>query len=208
MPDYIAIGDIHGMDSLLVQLLEKLPTDGEIIFLGDYIDRGPQSRAVITHLLQLQQQRLCHFLRGNHEAILLSSLDGNTDMRNFWLRNGGLQTLESYDREIPPTHEEFFRRTLPYYTTDAYIFVHAGLVPGRTLEEIGPDEFLWIREPFLSTDYNWGKVVIHGHTPTRKFPPQIYPNRINVDTGAVFGGALTAVLLPEYEFISIPASAG
>lgn len=204
MPEYIAIGDIHGMNNLLDELLACLPPSGELVFLGDYIDRGTGSKETIDRLLALRKKRHCHFLRGNHEAMLLSALDGNDEMRQFWLRNGGVQTLESYQGRVSDEHVNFLKQTQPYLVTEKYIFVHAGLVPGIPIEKTGPEDFLWIREPFLSTDYNWGRPVIHGHTPMRLLPPEIRANRINVDTGAVFGGALTAVILPETTFISVP----
>lgn len=207
MTDYIAIGDIHGMRSLLDELLVQLPDEGELVFLGDYIDRGPDSRGVIDRLLQLSDSRPCHFLRGNHEAILLAALDSEKGMEQFWLRNGGLATVESYQGRPTPEHEQFFRRTRPYLVTEDYLFVHAGLLPGKTLAESDLDELLWVHDPFLTSEYDWGKLVIHGHTPTENRQPDLRANRINIDTGAVYGGALTAMLLPERECISVPCRA-
>lgn len=207
MTDYIAIGDIHGMCSLLNELLARLPDEGELVFLGDYIDRGPDSRGVIDRLLRLRQSRPCHFLRGNHEAMLLAALDGESRMKQFWLSNGGLATVENYQGRPTPEHEQFIRQTLPYLVTEHYLFVHAGLLPGKTPAESIPEELLWVRDPFLTSDYDWGKLVIHGHTPTENRQPDLRANRINIDTGAVFGGALTAILLPARECITIPCRA-
>lgn len=206
----IAIGDIHGLAKTLERLLERVPKQGLLIFLGDYIDRGPSSNTVISRLLRLQGERECIFLRGNHEAMALEALEGNLDAEMAWQRNGGLQTLRSYNYEIPDEHLDFLQRTRPYYLTDRYIFVHGGLLPEYQpdeLEEMGEEElFWWVREPFLSTDYDWGRQVIHGHTPTANGRPDVHANRINIDTGAVYGGHLTALVLPKRKFISVPAN--
>jgi len=206
MPDYIAIGDIHGMNKALEALLLRLPPQGEVIFLGDYIDRGPETKSVIDRLLHLRENRPCIFLRGNHEAMMLATLTGRSDADTDWLRNGGLQTLESYQGRPSDAHIAFLRHTLPFYETEDYIFVHAGLMPGIPLAATGPDVYLWIRESFLTASYDWGRLVVHGHTPLIGGIPDIRPNRINIDTAAVYGGTLTALLLPECETISIPTS--
>ncbi|MHB9131887.1 MAG: metallophosphoesterase family protein [Armatimonadota bacterium] len=203
MPDQIAIGDIHGMHHLLDTLLQRLPPGGGLVFLGDYLDRGPATEAVINTLIELQQQRECVFLRGNHEAMALSVLDGDRYYEHTWLRNGGIATLDSYGGRLPEAHLDFLRATIPYYETERYIFVHGGLEPGFQPDEIASEELCWMREPFLSTDYDWGRLVVHGHTPTGTGLPDIHPNRINIDTGAVYGGPLTAILLPEQEFIMV-----
>ena len=204
MPAYIAIGDIHGMYTMLEELLAQLPSAGELIFLGDYIDRGPAADRVIARLLELRDARPCRFLRGNHEEMCLAALGGDRNIEKFWLLNGGLQTLESYQGRPPASHVAFLHETLDFVESPDYIFVHAGLQPGIPPEENTPETLRWIREPFLNTAYDWGRLVIHGHTPTWNRQPEIRPNRINIDTGAVYGGALTAVLLPEMEFISVP----
>jgi serine/threonine protein phosphatase 1 len=100
----------------------------------------------------------------------------------------------------------FLRQTVPYLATDDYIFVHAGLRPAVPLAEQTLDDLLWIRDPFLQSTYDWGRRVIHGHTPTDGLAPDILPHRINVDTGAVYGGALTAIALPDCTCIAIPAT--
>ena len=203
MPDYIAIGDIHGMAELLDEVLAALPAQGELVFLGDYIDRGPESREVIARLMALGWERPCHFLRGNHEEMMLAALDdGDPAMRVDWLLNGGVQTLDSYGGTPPNAHLDFIRQTELYFATADYIFVHAGLLPGCTPEDTPPEDLLWIREPFLDAIYDWGRLVVHGHTPCKTGVPDIRPNRINIDTAAVYGGALTALLLPERVCIS------
>lgn len=202
---YIAIGDIHGLAKTLDSLLAKLPPTGRLVFLGDYIDRGPDSKGVIARLLTLEQQRDCVFLRGNHEAMAIKAYDGDADAEAAWQYNGGYQTLISYQYLIPDAHLDFLRRTRPYYATDDYIFVHGGLVPGLQPDEMEEERLWWMREPFLSSDYDWGRLVIHGHTPTGRDTPEIHRHRINLDTAAVYGGRLTALLLPKRKFISVKA---
>jgi len=200
---HIAIGDIHGLAKTLEQLLARLPKEGVLVFLGDYIDRGPASKEVIDRLLKLEKERECVFLRGNHEAMALDAIDGDLEAQLAWQRNGGLDTLDSYDYDIPDDHLNFIRRTRPFFATEQYIFVHGGLLPEREPEEVDTPLLWWMREPFLSSDYNWGRLVIHGHTPTGYGRPEVRPNRVNLDTGAVYGGKLTALLLPHRRFISV-----
>jgi serine/threonine protein phosphatase 1 len=204
--NFIAVGDIHGLSRTLERLLGRIPSTGQLIFLGDYIDRGPSSREVINRLLRLEQERDCVFLRGNHEAMALEALAGNLDAEVAWQRNGGLQTLRSYDYTISDEHLDFLRRTRPYFATDQYIFVHGGLLPGCQPEAMPEDMLWWVREPFLSSDDNWGRLVIHGHTPTASGRPEVRPNRINIDSGAVYGGKLTALILPKRKFITESAN--
>lgn len=203
MPKYIAIGDIHGMSSMLDDLLLHLPDEGIVVFLGDYIDRGRDSYGVINRLIALQQEREVVFLRGNHEELCLDSLSGNSEAVHTWLANGGLATIQSYQQHSLEEHVDFLMATRLMYETEDYIFVHAGLAPNIPLEENSAEECLWIRYDFLLSDYDWGKIVIHGHTPTRNFVPEAKPNRINIDTGAFFGGRLSALLLPEGEVIAV-----
>jgi serine/threonine protein phosphatase 1 len=203
MPEYIAIGDIHGCRELLELLLTRLPAAGTLVFLGDYIDRGPDARGVIDRLIVLRDERPCVFLRGNHEAMALSmSRVGDEHTTQMWLLNGGVETLNSYgDDGIPPDHLAFLAQTLPYFATDDYIFVHGGLRPGQQPAEMREEELWWLRDTFLQSDYDWGRLVIHGHTPMTSGRPEFRKNRINIDTAAVFGGALTALLLPEKKII-------
>lgn len=204
MANYIAIGDIHGMNGMLEKLLGCLPEAGTLVFLGDYIDRGPGSRKVIERLLELEQQRTCVFLRGNHEMLALDALKGDQQAELTWIFNGGAETITDYDEGIfSPEHHDFLKRTQLYHLTAETIFVHAGLEPGIPVELNEERTFCWMREPFLSSAYNWGRLVVHGHTPNQAHKTEIRPNRINIDTGAVYGGALTALLLPEREFIAV-----
>ena len=205
MVEYIAIGDIHGMSAVLCKLLAQVPTEGTLVFLGDYIDRGPDSRGVIDRLLKLRDERPCVFLRGNHEAMALEALEeaDNEASMDHWRKNGGQQTLASYGGHLPDAHVQFMRDTPLFLETAAFIFVHAGLMPGFQPNITPQNVLLWIRDPFLSSRYDWGRLVVHGHTPVRA--PEKRPNRLNIDTGAVYGRCLTAALLPERRFISVPS---
>ncbi|MDH7570985.1 MAG: metallophosphoesterase family protein [Armatimonadota bacterium] len=203
MPTHIAIGDIHGMLNLLDALLARLPQEGHLVFLGDYLDRGPNSCGVINRLIRLARQRPCTFLRGNHEEMALAVLNGARRMKSAWIESGGDATLRSYRwRRIGRKHRLFLRETCYFYETENFLFVHASIPPGLTpaqCVEIDPGQLLWPR--FEETDYHWGKLVIHGHT--RVAQPVEAPNRINIDTGAGHGGPLTALLLPEREYVSV-----
>lgn len=189
----LAVGDIHGCRASLEGLLEKVaPSEADrLIFLGDYIDRGPDSKGVIDTLLALARRfPQTVFLKGNHEAMFLDFLAGRN--RILYLENGGTSTLESYREEgnirVPAAHLNFFRSLPRYYTTEGFIFVHAGLRPGIPLEEQREEDLLWIRNDFLDSDYDWGKTVVFGHTPLPQ--PLFSTTRIGLDTGAVYGRSL------------------
>ncbi len=208
MGKIFAIGDIHGSFDRLQDLMQKIPIDfanDTLVFIGDYIDRGPASVEVVDYLLDLKKRVPgIIFLKGNHEDMLEKYLDG-TD-RFTYLLNGGQNTLDSYlsktDRSdsfpIPTDHIEFFKSLRLYYETEAYIFVHAGLRPKVPLASQETEDLLWIRDKFIYSKYNFGKPVVFGHTPLEK--PLVEPNKIGIDTGAVYGNALTCVQLPELEF--------
>jgi serine/threonine protein phosphatase 1 len=208
MKKIFAIGDIHGCYDRLKALVEKIPIDfsrDTLLFIGDYIDRGPHSAEVVDYLIQLKKRvKEVIFLKGNHEDMLDKFLNG--DDRFTYLLNGGQQTLDSYLKKtvqpesfpIPPDHVEFFKSLRLYYETEEFIFVHAGLRPRTPLETQSTEDLLWIRDNFISTKYDFGKRVIFGHTPLKK--PLVEPNKIGIDTGAVYGNALTCVQLPELVF--------
>ncbi len=194
--------------SKIEALLRRLPVDWSsdtVVFLGDYVDRGPDSRKVIDLMLELYKahpKRLV-FLRGNHEEMFLQYLAGEISPI-YLLALGGKQTLNSYPSEdgrplVPDSHRLFLERLRLYYEIDDYIFVHAGLRPGMPLEEQQPSDLLWIRSEFIRSDYDWGKRVVFGHTPFSV--PLVEKNKIGIDTGAVYGGRLTALVLPELEFV-------
>lgn len=191
----LAVGDIHGCNRTLRRLLGVVaPGRGDrIVFLGDYIDRGPDPRGVVDTLLGLRRRvPRCIFLMGNHERMLLDVLAG----RNLplYLANGGGVTLRAYMTDghlhLPATHLRFFTHLRLYYETRRHIFVHAGLRPGRPLRRQTEEDLLWIRQEFLEAPADWRKTVVFGHTPMRE--PFFGTRRIGLDTGAVGGGALTA----------------
>lgn len=223
-----AIGDIHGRADLLDALIGEIEADGEnsgtvqFIFLGDYVDRGPDSRGVIERLVKLRDAYPdAIFLKGNHEAVMLDFLAEPEDL-SHWLDWGGLETLESYGvdaslgrppaamcaelkNNLPTDHLAFIKSLTLTHRTGDYLFVHAGIRPGVPLEEQSEEHLLWIRKRFLNAapaerpEY----IVVHGHTPEDK--PIDAGWRIGVDTGACYGGALTAVALngTSRRFISV-----
>jgi len=208
----IAIGDIHGCSQSLIALWNKLDeySDSTFIFIGDYIDRGPDSKGVVDFLLEAQKERDCIFLRGNHEQMLLDALQSKRDYN--WLLNGGDTTLQSYDAEgveqLPDDHIEFYKNTELYYETDDYFFVHAGVPPFQPINKSTEsdefhDFFLWGRSHIDSFETPWEKTVVFGHTP-RPHPIQ-KKKMIGIDTGCVYEklgyGKLTAVILPDQKFI-------
>ena len=212
----IAIGDIHGCARTLDTLLQTLaPTPEEtLLFVGDYIDRGPDSKGVIDRLIQLKKEHPCIFLRGNHEDLLLRYLDhGEFDL---WAINGGMSTLASYGlfekgQALPEKHVRFVRDTVLYHETEKHLFVHAGIRPhlsvGENLMENDPAVFLWERSHLKAEQTLWEKTVVCGHTPVSQ--PVSLPHLINIDTGCVFYthphlGHLTAVRLPERAFVRVP----
>ena len=210
MKKIYAIGDIHGCYDQLLALLKKIPINYQqdtLVFMGDYIDRGPKSVEVVDFLIKLKKRIPgIIFLKGNHEDMLGKYLDG-TD-RFTYLLNGGQQTLDSYlsrstntgKHPIPPGHMDFFKSLRLVYETDDYIFVHAGLRPKVSLDSQEPEDMLWIRDKFLQSRYDFGKPVIFGHTPLGQ--PLVESNKVGIDTGAVYGNELTCVQLPDLVFFS------
>jgi serine/threonine protein phosphatase 1 len=211
MERIFAVGDIHGCFDKLVSLMGIIDVDlkkDTLVFIGDYIDRGPQSKEVVDYLIDLAEggNRVV-FLKGNHELMLQNYLSGE-DKLSF-LYNGGEATLNSYmkgggRREanlIPPRHLEFFENLRLFYETDHYIFVHGGLKSNVSLEHQDEWDMLWIRDEFIYSDFDFGKRVIFGHTPFRE--PLILDNKIGIDTGAVYGNKLTCVELPAMKFFSV-----
>lgn len=213
-----AIGDVHGCDDRLAMLHQLIATDlaarpvadPVVLHLGDYIDRGEASAAVIERLMAPWPAvagvtpRVVN-LTGNHEEMMLAALDsGDAEEAMQWLSNGGAQTLASWGvprrtrqrdwvRAIPPAHVAFLRGLQVRHQEGGYLFVHAGLRPGVPLERQSRHDMLWIREPFLSWQGDLPAVVVHGHTPEHEVV--VHPNRIGVDTGAVLGGVLTCAVL-------------
>ena len=203
-----AIGDVHGCARELDLLLAKIQPQPEdlVVFLGDYIDRGPDAKTVIDLVIELRRRCEVICLKGNHEDMFLDFLERPASKgAGLFILNGGSATLASYGSgggsfEIPREHIEFLYTLKLWHETDDYFFVHAG-VPEQPLSTIRTEDdafLLWAREPFLSSEYNWGKLIVHGHTPMPLIEQR--PNRINIDTGCVFDGHLTAVELPAMTF--------
>ena len=206
-----AVGDVHGCLGLLEQLLDEVQPDlanDTLIFMGDYIDRGPDSRKVVDYVLRLRQKYprehiIC--LKGNHEAMFQDFLQDRE--RAMFMFNGGMKTIRDYWGEnweslprllLPPEHEEFYRELKLYHETPDYIFAHAGLLPGVPLAEQQEKDLLWIRGQFIASMEDFGRLVIFGHTPFSK--PLVLPNKIGIDTGAVYGNFLTCLKLPQKQF--------
>lgn len=217
----IAVGDVHGCYDKFTALLARCRdyANGRrhrFVFLGDYIDRGPDSRRVIELLLELgaTADPPPIFLRGNHEQMLLDGAhDATAELQ--WFINGGDATLASYGvssaAELPPPHLNFLKRTELSFDDGLRLFVHAGINPNRALGDQDPHDLLWIREPFLSSEIKFDRYVVHGHSPLRSGQPDVRPNRMNLDTAAVYGGPLTAAVFVDgsegpIEFIRTSAS--
>lgn len=212
----IAIGDVHGCAHSMDALVDELaPTrDDHLVFVGDYVDRGPNSNGVIDRLFELQEHTMCTFLRGNHEALMLDYLQGGSF--DLWRMNGGIETLESYradngNIEIPERHVDFLSATKLYHEEEDFLFVHAGLRPELTVRQNidACDErvFLWERAHLHADSVVWEKTLVCGHTPHSE--PVNEDKLILIDTGCVYHkhpgmGKLTAVRLPEREFVSVP----
>jgi serine/threonine protein phosphatase 1 len=215
-----AIGDIHGRLDLLDELLSRIEADVAAhpianslsVFLGDYIDRGPSSRETVDRLIAQGERGECIFLKGNHEQIATKCL---SERRLFdqWMRLGGLETLISYGvaqenlangnsiaklqaafhDALPQPHFRFFRQLRPSFACGDFFFAHAGVKPRVELSHQKESDLLWIREEFLNSTENFGKIVVHGHTPVPEI--DIGPNRINIDTGAFATGRLTCLVI-------------
>jgi serine/threonine protein phosphatase 1 len=222
-----AVGDVHGCLNLLDELLTRIRADIVLhptirpvfVFLGDYVDRGPSSRETIDRLIEHGKTSESVFLKGNHEHIAIKSLR-DRNLFDQWMRLGGLETLMSYGvplealantkqiaelqsafhSALPQTHFRFFRDLQSSFACGDFFFVHAGVKPGVELAHQKENDLLWIREDFLSSNDDFGKIIVHGHTPMNEI--EVGPNRINIDTGAFATGRLTCLVL-EGESLSI-----
>ncbi len=210
-----AIGDIHGclepltaLHALIARDLAERPVETSVVIhLGDYVDRGPDSADVVALLAgdpPIAGAQVVN-LMGNHEDMMVTAVtSGQTADAVQWLRNGGAETLLSWGipRAVPqaewaariaPSHLAFLGALALSHRVGPYLFVHAGIRPGVALHQQKRDDMLWVREPFLSSKKDHGAVIVHGHTPAKE--PSMRPNRIGIDTGAVMGGMLTALVL-------------
>jgi serine/threonine protein phosphatase 1 len=217
-----AIGDIHGRVDLLRSLLTRIDDDLKSnpieqpmqVFLGDYIDRGPASREVLNVLIAREQIHKTVFLKGNHETLALDFLD-NPVIFDDWRRWGGLETLISYGiapsgiigpeeckkladalREaMPSEHKTFLANLTSSYICGDFFFTHAGVRPRVKLASQDENDLIWIRDEFLNSEVDFGKIIVHGHTPVRE--PDVRANRINIDTGAYVTGKLTCLIIED-----------
>lgn len=211
-----AVGDIHGclaqlrtLHSLIAADLAARPVAAPLlVHIGDYVDRGPDTAGVVEALrggppvAGLPTVNL----KGNHEQTMIEALAGERAAGTDWLFHGGKPALESYGLDpegprenwrpaVPESHLAFLHGLSLLHREGGYVFAHAGIRPGVKLEDQAPDDLLRIRQPFLFTDQDLGVVVVHGHTPTTAVV--VRANRIGIDTGAVFGGALTCLVLED-----------
>ncbi len=223
-----AVGDIHGRIDLLNELLAQIdadialrPTERPLyVFLGDYIDRGSSSRETIDRLIERGATNESVFLKGNHELIAIRCLS-DRGLFDQWMRLGGVETLISYGvvppetrasgkqivelqaafhSALPQAHFRFFRDLQTSFACGDFFFAHAGARPNVELSRQKESDLLWIREEFLSSNEDFGKIIVHGHTPTCEI--EVGPNRINIDTGAFATGRLTCLVI-EGESLSV-----
>lgn len=224
---YYAIGDVHGEDEKLAELHDFIHEDAQrlgvapfFVHLGDLIDRGPNSRGVVARVMRLHEAApdRAITLKGNHEEMMMSAYDSHSAMaESTWGGNGGQAAVASYERvnghhgdwreAVDRAHANFLRALPTLWRDDErkLAFVHAGIDPPR-FPDCSDEHRLWTRSPKFFDPGRWpdrpeleGLVVVHGHTPTKDFAPHLNLRRINVDTGACFGGPLTAVVLAPDE---------
>jgi serine/threonine protein phosphatase 1 len=199
-----AVGDIHGRLDLVSAALRRVrahPGFGagsRLVFIGDYVDRGPDSRKVVELMMKGTRSSpdrwIC--LRGNHEQMMIDALAGEAAAMRVWKSTGGVATLQSYRGEVPEAHLDWLKALPRLFETEHHVFVHAGLRPGVALTEQDEAEVLWIREPFLRAGDGFEKHVVHGHTPEWEGKPdpavpELLAGRTNLDTGAYATGVLT-----------------
>lgn len=215
-----AVGDVHGRHDLLSRMRDLIAADltrhehdeALIVFLGDYVDRGPHSRAVLDALTAADFPAPILPLLGNHEAMLLEFLS-RPETGETWRKFGGIETVHSYGvdtsdlraaknlpavadelrRAMPPHHLEFLHGLALTHSAGEYFFCHAGVRPGVPLAQQTEEDLLWIREDFIGSEADFGAVVVHGHTPGEK--PLVRENAIGIDTGAYITGRLTCLAL-------------
>ncbi len=212
----LAFGDIHGMADKLESLLDVIAEwrrrhhpsrPCRFVFLGDYVDRGPESQAVLERVRALQQAgAIC--LRGNHEALMIAAVASDAGMHAFIRNDGGmtlrsLRTVDAFDDAVA------WMRTLPVsFEDDRRFFAHAGVRPDVPLDAQSEQDLLWIRKAFLDHPGPFEKFIIHGHSPTLLLPghsrrPHVLPHRCNLDTGAVYGGPLSAGVFTDEQALPI-----
>jgi serine/threonine protein phosphatase 1 len=204
-----AIGDIHGCPDELAVLLHKIaPREGDtVVFIGDYVDRGPSARDVVEQLLEFEPGPAeMVFLKGNHEDMMLSFLGMQGHYGDSFLFNGGAATLDSYGvtegnlehalEFLPERHVKFLAALATSYLRPPYLFVHGGVVPTRQFDEQSTEDLLWIRQEFIFNPHVLDATVVFGHTPMRGVLLDL-PYKIGIDTGLVYGGSLSCVEFTE-----------
>lgn len=215
-----AVGDIHGYADMLEEMIAKITEHAagltgpkHLVFLGDYIDRGPNSREVIERLMHLTIKGfkiVC--LKGNHEDMLIRFVESREAYS--WLQNGGWETCESYGCDnpsrfymhLPEEHRRWMKNLPVSHALDKYFFAHAGVNPKRPLTDQTDANMMWIRDEFLHHDKPLERIVVHGHTPSKE--PEVKVHRIGIDTGVGFYGRLTGVYLggDEPEFLHVEST--
>ncbi len=204
-----AIGDIHGCPDELAAIVKTIAPreDDTVVFVGDYVDRGPSARDAVEVVLDLQKGPAeVITLKGNHEDMMLSYLGFGGHYGESFLFNGGAATFDSYGigeaeidnaiQHIPDEHLKFFRGLSLSYLRPPYFFVHAGILPARQLEEQDPEDLLWIRQEFIFNAHEAGAIIVFGHTPMRGVMIDL-PYKLGIDTGLVYGGKLTCLEFNE-----------
>ena len=209
-----AIGDIHGCDAQLANLYDivaedfaRRPVDEPVLLhIGDYVDRGADTAGVLRRLLRgspVAEMAVVNLV-GNHDETMLHALSGDRPAATDWLFAGGRPALESYGidpdspreswpENVPAEHLDFLRNLTLTHREGGYFFVHGGIRPGVPLEQQAREDLLRMRQPFLYSEADFGAVVVHGHTPVKE--PVVRHNRVAIDTGAVFGGKMTCLVL-------------
>ncbi len=212
------VGDIHGCAAELEALLAGLPlaAGDTFVCVGDYLDRGPDSRRVLDLLIALRDERRdIHtvFLKGNHEDMALGFLFRRGRWGESWMLNGGAATVRSYGVDaraesaeiavaMPPPHLEFLDRLITTHTADTHLLVHAGVRPDRPLDEQREEDLLWIRDEFVVAPHVLPMTVVFGHTPHREVFVDL-PYKIGIDTGCVYGGMLTCLELSGRDLFQV-----
>lgn len=230
--NYFAIGDIHGCLNTLKHLLDLALKDTDaykshFVFLGDYIDRGPDSKGVVDLLIEFGQSFPCTFLMGNHEHLLINALQCKGarvegyrmdayEVQRCYGRNGATQTLASYGinlhsefKELPGAHQDFYLELDNHVIMDDFLFSHSGPDPRFPLEKQEEDDFLWTRDGRMYNEerkFNPELTCVFGHTPMKE--PILHDKCINIDTGCVYGYSLTGILLPERKIFSVECKDG
>lgn len=202
-----AVGDVHGCFHLLRELLAEIDRHAagrprRYVFIGDYIDRGRDSAGVLALLREMQARPgaevVC--LKGNHEDLLMKAL-ARPDLVPNWLFNGGNTTLASFRADgpaaLPPDVLRWIEELPTSFEDERRCFVHAGLNPAHDRLSQSDHDRLWIREAFLGVEHDFGKFIVHGHTPRQDGEPDLRRHRVNIDTAAVYGGRLTAAVFED-----------